>query len=272
MWFACLDPIVFNRKKKAHTYTLENNRMLLTGKKITVHTPCTYISVQGNNERVVTLSTEPATRTSDHTVLYFHGRGEDLGSLVHKNVLSRIASATGCSVLAFEYPGYGHMLPSQLCMEDTIRAGHAIYEHLSKTSLPIVYGYSIGSGIAVEVVRRAATVPLCVFLEGAFPTLLTSTYSKSKPLSWIARLLCIDALETADRLPLGVPTYFVHGTEDEMCSCADAQRMAMAAGTYQESLWLENHGHYNAWSAPRYQRFLKETVEKLLKRKSVGQA
>lgn len=261
MWFSCLDAVVFNRNR-ANTYALENGSMLLAGRKIEIDRPCSYTSVRGHSVPIVTLSAEPPTRTSDRVFVYFHGRGEDMGSLVHDGVLPQIADATGCSVVAFEYPGYGYMDPSQVCMEDTIRAGHALYEHLSKTSPVIVYGYSIGSGIAMEALRRASAAPGCVFLEGAFPTLLTSTHARGKPLCWLARLLGIDVLETRGHLP-GVPTYFIHGTDDEMCSAADAQRMARAAGTYETSLWLRGRGHCDARSDPRYGSFMKETVENL---------
>jgi pimeloyl-ACP methyl ester carboxylesterase len=179
-------------------------------------------------------------------------------------MLVPIANSTGCKVIAFEYPGYGWDSPSNISMENTIRSGHSAYEHLSKNSKVIVYGYSMGTGIAIEVIRRSQNMSQCVFLEGAFATLLSNTYAQKNLLAKILIKLNIDVLKTCNNLPR-VPTYFIHGIKDNMCSAEEAQTMAKRVGTYRASLWLKDRDHYDTWKSPKYEIFLKKTLEKLLK-------
>lgn len=102
-----------------------------------------------------------------HTLIYFHGNGEDLGS--SEGFLKRLQSSLGVNILAVEYPGYGLLWDpdglSDLNVADVqginSAALHALYyvvltRGIDPTSVTL-YGRSLGSGPALWLANYART-------------------------------------------------------------------------------------------------------------------
>lgn len=88
------------------------------------------------------------------TVLYLHANGVDLGII--RSTMLKLSRASGCSILAVEYPGYGASHTEKPSPEGAVAAAVRAYKYLSAAHrLPIiVVGRSIGTGVATQTVRR----------------------------------------------------------------------------------------------------------------------
>lgn len=89
-------------------------------------------------------------------IVYFHGNAEDIGDCLER--LSIISRWTNCHVVAVEYPGYGPTRGAATEASTISRALEALRYVCSVFSVPlskiVLYGRSIGTGIAAQVARQ----------------------------------------------------------------------------------------------------------------------
>lgn len=170
-----------------------------------------------------------------YTILWFHGNGEDLGTIADTVDSWR---KEGFAILALDYRGYGRSEGSP--SEETVYADAAMaFEWLrAEKRLPhsriIVMGYSLGSGPAVEIATREPVAGL--ILQAPF----VSTYrvmtriplfpgDKFRNLAKINRLKC--------------PLLVIHGTADRTVPFWHGRKLLEAATVRKEHLWVEGAGH-----------------------------
>jgi fermentation-respiration switch protein FrsA (DUF1100 family) len=136
----------------------------------------------------------------------------------------------GLNLLAFDYRGYGESegVPTE---GGLYRDAQAAYRYLRETlAIPperiIVFGHSLGSAVAIDLVSRAAVAGLIV--EGA----LTSAIHRGQelypyiPVRWIAasRYASIEKISKVT-----VPKLFLHAKGDEVIPLAHGRRLYEAA-------------------------------------------
>lgn len=311
VWFEALASATFNTSDRVHSYTLaesgEGKRKGKRnekgkGKKVLVHVdgvtrvPLVRLcTVEGRPVWIIVVQPDaPAsvnnkrrTTTTGTVVLYAHGRGEDLGHLAKAGThghgrLRKLANAVGAPVVAFEYPGYGHEPAERVSYAGVVQRMAAAYRALASThDRVVVYGYSIGAGVALAGLRRSASasgstsprpprpLPAAVVLEGAFASLLRSVPARTGaggvPAALLRRLR-VDAFENRRtlrelvKIAPSLPFLFVHGEDDDMCPAADAKKMAADAGAAAKALWVPERGHYDAWQDRRYTPFLRRNL------------
>ena len=78
-------------------------------------------------------------------------------------------------MIAVEYPGYGFQKSYAVSSQNVVRAAIAVIE---KTKAASIYGFSLGTGIAIEAVKNLKQHPRIIVLEGAFKSVMSSTYAK----------------------------------------------------------------------------------------------
>jgi abhydrolase domain-containing protein 17 len=170
-----------------------------------------------------------------YTILYFHGNAEDLSSLdtyMHDFVKA------GYSVFALEYRGYGHSegVPEEAA---TYRDARVAYEYVRrKLGVPperiLIYGYSLGSGPAVETARTQPAAGLVI--EGGF----VSTYrvmTRFPVFPW-------DKFENLRKIPqVTCPVLVMHGTADQTVPFWHGEAMYAAVRSPKMKLWVEGGGH-----------------------------
>jgi pimeloyl-ACP methyl ester carboxylesterase len=102
-----------------------------------------------------------------YTVLYSHGNGEDLGTIMP---ILKAFQANGFSILAYDYHGYGMSegVPSEENAYLDIRLAYDyLVQNLKRTGHQIIlYGRSIGSGPSIDLAIKAPIAGL--ILENPF--------------------------------------------------------------------------------------------------------
>jgi uncharacterized protein len=179
-------------------------------------------------------------------LLICHGNAGNLSEFdrpVHYAGLRQL----GLSLLAFDYRGYGESggSPSE---EGLYRDAQAAYRYLRETRrVPsdriIVFGHSLGSAVAVDLVSRAPAAGL--ILDGA----LTSVINLGQelypyiPVRWIAGSKFNSLEKVAE---IRIPKLFLHAVRDEVVPLAHGHRLFAAAAQPKTFVELQG-GHGDAF-------------------------
>lgn len=192
--------------------------------------------------------------TSGLWLLICHGNAGNLSEFdrpVHYAGLSRL----GLNLLAFDYRGYGES-GGTASEQGLYRDADAAYRYLRKhRGVPadriVVFGHSLGSAVAVDLVSRTPAAALIV--EGA----LTSAVQRGQelypyiPVRWLAR----SRFSSIDKVAgLRMPKLFLHATADEVIPVAHGRRLFDAAPEPKTFVELEG-GHGDAFDVDSTEYF-----------------
>ncbi len=197
------------------------------------------------------------THNPKGTVLYFHGNA---GSLRGWGFIAGDFLRRGYNVLMPDYRGYGKStgkLSEEMLHHDATVAWNYLTENTPSEEI-IIYGRSLGSGIAV---RLAAThTPKALVLETPYNNLVevAGTHFPCLPASlllrfsfrsdkWIGNVRC--------------PVYMIHGTQDEVIPYQSAQKLKQAAGPGAVFITVEGGQHNNLADFPEYTRLLDKALK-----------
>ena len=185
----------------------------------------------------------PAESSGGFWLLMCHGNAGNLAEFdrpVHYAGLRRM----GLNLLAFDYRGYGESdgSPSE---QGLYRDARAAYRYLRETRrVPpdriIVFGHSLGSTVAVDLVSRVPAAGL--ILDGA----LTSVIDRGQelypyiPVRWISG----SRFNSLDKIPrIKIPKLFLHGVRDDVVPLAHGRRLFAAAAPPKTFVELQaGHG------------------------------
>lgn len=179
-------------------------------------------------------------------LLVCHGNAgniSDLGRAAHYAGLRQL----GLSLLAFDYRGYGESggRPGE---QGLYRDADAAYRYLRETrgvaaARIVVFGHSLGSAVAIDLVSRAPSAGLIV--EGA-PTSVTDRGGELYPyipVRWIAASRFGSIGKVTEVL---VPKLFLHARADEVIPLAHGRRLFEAAPPPKAFVELQG-GHGDAF-------------------------
>jgi uncharacterized protein len=195
-------------------------------------------------------------------ILYFHGASGNVGTLGYNDAWANFRRL-GLGVLAVDYRGYGESggTPSEAGL---YRDADAAYGYLTSKlgvgpSRIVIYGYSLGSAVAIDLAARVPAAALIV--EGALlsiPARGAELYPYL-PVAWLAQ----NHFASVDKIArVAMPKLFIHAREDTDVPIAHGRRLfalAAAPKTFQEVAG----GHTDAYKVdPGFfravARFLKE--------------
>ncbi len=189
----------------------------------------------------------PVADTAAQWLLYLHGNAGNVTSSMLPQFYHRW-HALGVNILAIDYRGFGESESRMPDEQGTYADARAAYDWLRATrGVPaeriILYGHSLGSGVATELALRVQAAGLII--EGAFTSVpdIGAEIYPWYPVRWLSSQR-FDNLDKIGRV--AVPKLILHASDDRIVPYAHGQRLFAAARAPKE--WVElKGGHMHAF-------------------------
>lgn len=203
----------------------------------------------------------PHANADAPTLLYLHGTFRNLFGNQRK--IEALRSA-GFSVLAVDYRGWGESSPltpsEQSILEDAQVAWEELKTYQPMASKRVIYGHSMGSGVALDLATRLQSPADYggLVLESAF----TSFTEVANASGWLASLLNLFNPERFDSISkisqVHAPLLMLHGSLDDTVPIRLGERLFAAANAPKQWMEMKNAAHSDLDQADpaRYQTTL----------------
>lgn len=200
------------------------------------------VSVRTEDGLDLTMRYKAPPNEAAPTVILFHGNGEDLAQRGH---IALEMIEAGYGVLLAEYRGYGGNpgTPREAGLYADARAAYAYAAARSKHIA--VHGYSLGSGVAVQLASEAKIAAL--MLEAPF----TSIVDVAAKRFWLfpVRLLARDRYESLSKIAsIDAPLLIYGGTKDGVIPPEHFQRLFDTARGDKRIALIEGADHLDVWT------------------------
>ena len=191
-------------------------------------------------------------------VLYFHGNSSHVFDL---GWMAETIHAQGYDFALFDYRSYGKstgILTEKNLFDDAQTCYHFMAEKYGYQAEDIIiYGRSIGSGIAVKLASEKSCKMLV--LETPYASLLDlgKYYTPFLPYQWLMRF----PLNSEKHIKkVEVPVYILHGTQDKIVPYNSGRKLANATPNLAEFITIEGANHNNIFEYPSYQKAVSEIL------------
>ncbi len=174
-------------------------------------------------------------------VLFFHGNGDFLAGRVSR---FRGITAGGTGLVALSYRGYAGSTgkPSEQGLLNDAAAAYAFTAARYKPDQIVVWGFSLGTGVAVAV---AADHPVGkLILEAPYTSIVDVAASMFRivPVSWLLR----DQFHSDERIArVTAPLLIMHGEKDRAISIRFGERLFALAREPKQFVRFPEGGHDN---------------------------
>ncbi|MDE2601743.1 MAG: alpha/beta hydrolase [Bradyrhizobium sp.] len=198
-----------------------------------------HILTTSDGEKVIVWNV-PA-RPGHPVVLFFHGNGEVLAGRVSR---FRGITAGGTGLVALSYRGYAGSTgkPSEQGLLNDATAAHAFTAARYKPGQIVVWGFSLGTGVAVAV---AADHPVGkLILEAPYTSIadLAASVFRIVPVRWLLR----DQFHSDERIArVTAPLLIMHGEKDPVISIRFGERLFALAHEPKQFVRFPEGGHDN---------------------------
>ncbi len=168
----------------------------------------------------------PGARADAPVIVYFHGNGNVIGDVFG---LARYVTQRGPSMFLVEYRGYGRSTKGSPCEDGLYRDAEAALAALAARDVPdtriVLWGYSLGTGVAAEMAARGHAARLV--LQAPFTSIPEMGAAR---VPWApVKLLIDDRFDTLAKAPsIRLPTLVVHGDEDDVVPFSMGEQVAKA--------------------------------------------
>lgn len=193
-------------------------------------------------------------------ILYFHGNA---GSLRDWGDIAMDFTRRGYDVLIPDYRGYGKSSgkisnENMLC-QDAVVAFKYLQGHYLENQV-IIYGRSIGSGIAVYLAKSSR--PYMLILESPFFSLrdLSRYHYPFMPVVFIDLILKYPMRSDLWISEVTCPVYLFHGTRDDIVPYDSSERLLKLIKTRGKLIAIEGGGHNNLSDFPYYNEQLDQIL------------
>lgn len=181
-------------------------------------------------------------------ILYMHGNAGTVGDRAER---FRLFHEQGFGVLALSWRGYGGSTGSPTekgLVEDGRAAMKFLQEQGISAARIILFGESLGTGIATQLAADPKTAPLAVILDSPF----TSAADVARTRYWFlpVGLLMKDQFRSIDFAPrVTGPVFVLHGTADRIVPYIQGRRLFEAFTAPKEFLTLHDGNHIDPLTA-----------------------
>ncbi|MGV2826525.1 alpha/beta hydrolase [Myxosarcina sp. GI1(2024)] len=203
--------------------------------------------------------------SSSKWLIYFHGNADNISFNIPKATKLR---NLGFSVLFIDYRGYGlsdGTFPSEETVYQDAAAAwnYLTYEREIEPSQILIYGFSLGGAIAIELASQHPNA-MGLVVESSF----TSIMEMTKATSWLSlfplKFLVHQHFDSIKKIEsLSVPVLFIHGTKDLVVPYTMSQQLFAAASKPKQLVLIPGGGHYDSafYDHPLYW----ETIENFVR-------
>jgi fermentation-respiration switch protein FrsA (DUF1100 family) len=175
-------------------------------------------------------------------LLFCHGNASDI-SYIDYIARYKLFTSLGLNVLTFDYRGFGESegTPSETGL---YKDAMAIYNYLTFTKhIPsdriIIYGHSLGTGVAIDLATRVPTGALVV--EGGFQSSPETAHQMYPflPLHLLSLLMKnkFMSIDKIDRIT--IPKLFIHSSDDEIFPISEGRALYNKALTPKSFLEIK---------------------------------
>ena len=185
---------------------------------------------------------------SARTVFYFHGNG---GGLFMHTAVPALLDNAGLHVVAIEYPSFPGAAgkPSEQTIIDQATALWDEKAPKTTTRAPIVWGYSLGSGVAVQLAAKRP--PAALILEAPF-TAAVDRAAQLYPLIPV-RYLMKNTYRSRDYIAhIRVPVLILHGDGDMIIPIQHGRDLFALANEPKTFKEYAKFGHLNLVDSAAY--------------------
>ncbi|MCS6821504.1 MAG: alpha/beta hydrolase [Microscillaceae bacterium] len=197
---------------------------------------------------------------SKGVVLFFHGNA---GNLARWGSMAQDFCRRGFDVFIHDYRTYGKSTGS-LSQENLFSDAQLCYDFIKKQyknkKVPIIiYGRSIGTGVATYLASKNETAKL--ILETPYNNMkdLINTYTKLIPTELLLRFSLPSDEYIAE---VKCPVYILHGTQDETVPYILGKKLAERAGKKAKFYTIQEGEHNNLATFATYQAYLDRILAK----------
>jgi fermentation-respiration switch protein FrsA (DUF1100 family) len=191
-------------------------------------------------------------------ILYFHGNAGDLSGW---KFVAEDFTAMGYNVLLIDYRGYGKSTGT-ISEAGFYKDAEAAYSFLLKDkgyspTNVIIYGRSIGSGVAVDLAGKHGCKGLV--LESPYSSL--TTLANEKIPFFLPSLYLRYSFNNLEKMEqVKCPIIFLHGTADELIPLAHTERLFAKFSGKKTKIIVPKGGHNDLNSFEEYDYFLTQVL------------
>jgi alpha-beta hydrolase superfamily lysophospholipase len=189
-------------------------------------------------------------------VLYLHGNA---GSVRSWGSVASYFTSRGYAVLIPDYRGYGKStgtISSERMLHQDAAAIYAYLQQQYPEEPIVVYGRSIGTGLAVHLARTQH--PKLLILETPYFNLQELATAQ---FPWVPSFLFKYPLRVDQWISdVACPIMLVHGTQDNVIPYSASMRLLPLIRSEHRLVTIEGGGHNNLGMFPQYDKFLSEAL------------
>jgi fermentation-respiration switch protein FrsA (DUF1100 family) len=176
-------------------------------------------------------------------VIYFHGNG---GNLAYRADVFRDLAGEGYGLLAPSYRGYAGSggSPGEAGFAEDARAAYAAVAERAPGAAIVLFGESLGSGVAVRLASERPVQGL--ILNAPF----TSVEERAREIFWYlpVGLLLADRFRSRDRIgAVRAPLLVLHGEADPVIPIAHGRALFALANEPKTLVAIARGGHDDLW-------------------------
>jgi uncharacterized protein len=224
----------------------------------------------GPDDQEITLKTSDGqeinalffANNSPDVILYFHGNAGDLSGW---QFVAEDFTALGYNFLIIDYRGYGKST-GKLSEAGLYADADAAYHYLIQKGFApqniLVYGRSIGSGIAVNLASKESCKGL--ILESPFSSL--SKLANEKFPFFFPSLFLKYRFDNIHKITqVKCPVIFLHGSDDTLIPASHSHRLFEKFGGKKKLIIVDRGSHNDLHAFTQYEDFLKGVLATFFK-------
>jgi len=175
------------------------------------------------------------------TMMMFHGNGESVASI---NDYAHAFHNLGYNLMTWDYPSYGRSTDCWFSEEDLLSDAESSYQWLASQEKPekiFIFGYSIGTGIALSVASKHPDNP--VFLVAPYDSLSNVANDAMPPFLPVRFLIRYPMSTQVWVNQIKQPIYAIHGDQDTLIKPSRAMSLAQNSHGKIKIEWVKGAGH-----------------------------